>query len=153
MSAPALSYAFARETPTSVRDLIDVSAALADLLMEETGYMETMQIARVGALQERKLRLTGLLERYTRYLHLHPEIMAAMTPNEKAEFRKISDKMRVAMKANYDKLMVARAVNGAVVKCVTHVLSKRNQNTLYNARGAMGRPTRAPISLTLNQTI
>lgn len=141
-----------REQPVTVRDLITVNLALCDVLEEECRLMDVMQIGKVGELQERKLRIVALLERYTRYLNQHPEVLAAVTPEERQDLRRAGERFRAATRKNYDRLLVARAVNGAVVKCVTQELSKYSYNPTYNAAGNVKGVYR-PISVTLNQTI
>lgn len=153
MNAPVTFVNPHREVAVSVRDLINVNLALSDVLAEETRLMEIMQIGKVGELQERKLRLTSLMERYMRYLAQRPELLNAMTSQEKQDLRTADETFRAVARKNYDKLLVAREVNGAVVKCVTTELSRHNNNPVYNAAGNVGHTYRAPISVTLNQTI
>ncbi len=153
-AATARNATASRETPATVRDVISAKMALIELLVEETSYMNTMQIRKVADLQERKLKLTSLLERYTRYLHNHPEVMAQVTPQDKGELEKISQRFHQVMKINYETLLVARAVNNSIVKCVTQATIKKGHNSTYNAHGAIGNSGRhMPISVTLNQTI
>ena len=63
-----------------------------------------------------------------------------MTPEEKAELKKTSDIFHGAMRKNYDTLLVARAVNGAIVKCITQTAAKKDNNPIYNAHGACRAP-------------
>jgi len=142
-----------KETPATVSDLISVKGALTALLAEETGLMDQMQIGKVGELQERKLKLTNLLERYMRYLTQHKELLLQIKPEEKAELETIADRFNKVMKKNFDTLLVAREVNRSVVKCVTQLFTKKDSNPIYNAHGAVGQYQPSPISVTLNQTI
>jgi len=143
-----------KETPATLRDIIAVKVTLAALLAEEAEFMDTMQLTRVGMLQERKLKLTGMLERYMRYINKHPEVLAQSTPEDKAELRGVAAQFQEVMKRNYATLLVARAVNRSVVKCVTQVVTRRDSNPIYNARGASKANYRpSPISLTLNETV
>lgn len=142
-----------KEAVVTVRDLITVNLALSDLLVEETRLMDLMQIGKVGELQDRKLKLTALMERYSRYLGQHPEVLAAITLQERHDLQKAGERFRAAIRNNYDRLLVARAVNHAVVTCVTQEVSKHSSNATYTAAGSVKRLYRAPISVTLNQTI
>ncbi len=152
---PALVYTpRLKETPATLRDILSVNTALTALLAEETHLMDTMQLRLVAGLQERKLKLTGMLERYLRYMTLHPEVLATITEAEKAELRQVSAEFQKVMKKNYDTLLVARAVNKTVVKCVTQVVTRREQNPVYNARGMSKMHYRPlPVSITLNETV
>lgn len=142
-----------RETPVTMDVFINTKEALTTLLLEESGLMDTMQIGKVGELQDRKLKLTALLERYGQYLNKHPEVVGAMTAKEKSDLRVANDNFQKAITANYEKLMVARAINGAVVTCVKGFITKKNSNEIYNERGHMYNTFRAPISMTLNKVI
>jgi hypothetical protein len=142
-----------KETAATVRDLINVNLSLSDVLAEESKFMERMQIQKVSEIQERKLRLISLMERYMRYMQQHPHIMAAITVDERRDLQKAGERFRDVSRTNYDKLLVARAVNGAVVTCVTQEIAKASHNPVYNANGNIKRAYRAPISVTLNQTI
>ncbi len=139
--------------PPSVQEVIDVQAALMDVLAEEVLFMDTMQIQRVGLVQERKLKLTALLERYTRYIQEHPEWMEQVTPQQKAKLRQLADTFQDVMRKNYETLLVARAVNRAVVRCVTQAATDKQHNPIYNAAGVAQLRPRATLSVTLNQTI
>lgn len=153
MSNPMAPRSQQKETPATVRDLINVNLSLSDVLAEESRLMERMHIDRVADLQERKLRLISLMERYMRYMKQHPEVLAAITPEERSDLQRAGDRFREVSRQNYDRLLVARAVNGAVVTCVTQEIARMNQNPVYNASGAIKGAYRAPISVTLNQTI
>jgi hypothetical protein len=143
-----------RETPATLRDIITVNSSLTALLADEAELMDAMQLSKIGNLQERKLKLTGMLERYMRYVTLHPEVLASTTAEEKEELKKVSEEFQRVMKRNYDTLLVARAVNKTVVKCVTQTVTRREQNPVYNAKGASMHNYRPlPISLTLNETV
>ena len=154
MSATATYIPTPREPNVTLRDIITVESTLTELLAEEADLMDAMQLTKVGALQERKLKLTGLLERYMRYASQHPEMLANVSADDKADLRKTAEEFQRVMKRNYDTLLVARAVNKTVVKCVTQVVTRKEQNPVYNAMGrakAHYRPL--PISITLNETV
>lgn len=153
MNQNVYSHPALKETQVTVRDLISANLALSDVLAEESRLMEKMQIAAVGQLQDRKLKLIALMEKYTRYLNQHPEVLAAITPQERNDLRKAGERFRAVARQNYDKLLVARAVNNAVVKCVTQEVSRHSHNATYTAAGNVKRPYRAPLSVTLNETI
>jgi hypothetical protein len=151
-SAPTYSRA-PKETPASFNDIITVQSALATLLSEETIFINAMQMNKVAELQDRKLKLTTLLERYTRYMHQHPEVLERITVEEKAKLKETKERFHIAMKKNYDTLLVARSVNRAIVKCVTQSFAAKDSNPIYNARGATKPVYRKPLSLTLNETV
>ena len=142
-----------QETPVTVANLISLRRALANVLAEESDFMDAMQIDKVGELQERKLKLANMLERYTRYLTNHPEVIAGITDAEKSELHAVNEYFNKVMRVNYEKLLVARSVNKAIVTCVTGIFAKKGSNEIYNARGAMYNNYRVPISITLNRVI
>lgn len=144
-----------KELTFTLSDIVSVNNALAQLLAEETALVGDLQISKVGELQERKLKLTSLLERYTRYFVKNRDSFANITPQEIAALKASEATLQVEMKKNYEKLLVARAVNQAIVTCVTGIFSKKAGNTLYNASGAMYKTARfhAPMSMTLNKVI
>lgn len=142
-----------KEIAITMSAVIATRKSLADLLVEESQYMDNMQISKVDALQERKLKLTSLLERYTRYLAKNRILLENMTPEEKTEMKAVNDYFQKAIRVNYEKLLVARAVNKAIVTCVTGQLVKGNSNQIYNRTGVMYNTYRAPVSMTLNRVI
>lgn len=144
-----------KETPVTIGELLTTYAALGDLLAEEAVQMEAMRINKVAELQDRKLKLTGLLERYMQYLRSRPEVMQTATAQEKIALSAAHARFNKTAKANYDTLLVARAVNRSVVQCVTQVVTRRERNPVYNARGVIGmaKTTYKPLSVTLNQTV
>jgi hypothetical protein len=155
MSKPLLSPP-SREKLATARDLIEMQAALSDLMEEEANLMEAMQVGKVGELQDRKLKLTSMVERTMHCLKTHPEVLSAATASEKEELRRTAERFRRVMKKNYDTLLVARAVNRSVVKCVTQFVSRNERNPVYNASGVVQTKVKnmfAPVSMTYNQTV
>lgn len=143
-----------QQTPATLGDILSVQSALTALLAEEADYMDAMKLAEVGALQERKLKLTGMLERYMRYVRQHPEVLTGVSGEEKSLLQESAAKFEGVMKRNYDTLLVARAVNKTVVKCVTQLVARKEQNPVYTARGANKTDYRPlPVSITLNETV
>ena len=144
--------ALPKEQHITVRDVINVNLALSEILLEETRLMEAMQIAKVGELQDRKLKLITLMEKYSRSMMQHPELLTTISPEDRRDLQKAGEVFRFAARANYDKLLVARAVNQAVVKCVSQEATKRSHNQTYTAAGGINQPTKIPLSFSLNQT-
>jgi hypothetical protein len=144
-----------QETQASIEDVIAVKKALAGVLEEETMFMDKMQIDKVAALQERKLKLVGLLERYMRYLQKHTELLSDLSEEKKKELMALSEMFSQTMKKNYDTLLVARAVNKTIVTCVTQTMAAKDNNPIYNYKGSasVNSNQHKPISITLNQTV
>jgi hypothetical protein len=142
-----------KETPATIADVVLVKKALTTLLAEEASLMEAMQIGKVGELQDRKLKLTGLLERFMRYVVQHSELLVQLTPQEKRELAETSAEFQKTLHANHRALMAARAVNRSIVNCVTQLIAKKDNNPIYNQRGGAFKAYKTPVSLTLNQTI
>lgn len=137
----------------TIAEVIEVRKSLADVLVEETGYLTTMQISKVEALQERKLKLTGLLERYTIYLGKNLHLVSGMSLADRDNMKKVNDYFNKAMRENYDKLLVARAINQTIVTCITRIFKNKSGNHAYNARGIMGGNRPVPVSVTLNRVV
>ena len=136
-----------QESQITVSDIILVKNALAEVIEEETTLTESMQIAKVAELQEKKLKLTGLLERYLRNFKKEN-----LTASDVEELIKSEEKFKVIMKKNYDSLLVARAVNLAVVRCVSHIHAGNGNNQIYNFRGVKSNAYKGiTMSITLNQ--
>lgn len=148
-----VSPSSSKEVPATLADIINVNAALGQLLEQETQFMDKMQLTKINEIQERKLKLTAMLERYMRYVGQHPEVVLNATAEEKTEMKKIATSFKSTMKKNYDTLLVARSVNREIVKYVTKTISGRSNNPVYNAHGATIAVKVTPISMTLNQTI
>lgn len=143
----------ANNTVITISDFIGAADALTAVLEEESGFMETMQINMVGELQDRKLKITSLLERYMRYISKNPQVMANMGAEEKSRLAASDQKLKAAMKVNYEKLLVARSVNNAIVTCVTGIFTSKRGNKTYNSQGTIYSNDSycAPVSMTLNK--
>ena len=143
-----------KESPATLNDILSVQKPLTDLLQHEADLMDAMELGKVAELQERKLKLTAMLERYMRYFKQHPDMLAGASPAEKVELKTAADRFADVMKRNYDTLLVARAVNNTVVKCVTQMVTRKQQNPVYNSMGTAKQHYRPiPISVTLNETV
>jgi|GEM_PF-1017476 len=136
-----------------IKDLITTRAALGEVLAAETDFMDKMQLEKVNELQDRKLKLISLLERYMNYIHHNQEAIKNITPQEKADLIAGEEYFNKIARKNYDTLLVAKSVNGALVKCVTKSQKDKKFNPTYNYRGAANSNVKTSISITLNQTI
>ena len=137
----------------TISDVIKARKLLADVLSEETFQLNIMNIAKVAALQELKLSLISQLERYTLILASNMHLISGMTLADKQEMKVVNDYFQKAMQENYEKIMVARAINQTVVTCITNLFASKSNSHAYNNKGVIGGSRVVPISVTLNKVV
>jgi|GEM_PF-4811853 len=137
----------------AVANVISATEALTNVLEQETHYLETMQIGKVEALQHQKLKLAAEVEKKMLFLKKNSDSISGMSLADKETIRQVNARFETVSKGNYQKLMVARAVNKIVVDCVTSVYANKGNAHAYNAKGNIGSGSGASISLTLNKMI
>lgn len=137
----------------SMPDIIAMVARLAQVLAEEADLLEEMKIPELEKLQPEKIRLTTALDRQRQLLHKNPDLLSAVSAEERAEFKGVSEIFEVIMKENHRRLLMAREINLKVVQAITEVVAENNGNKIYNAGGGSELPRPASISVTLNKTV
>ncbi|MEI7668691.1 MAG: hypothetical protein WCJ33_01245 [Pseudomonadota bacterium] len=137
----------------NIAEVIHAKKSLADVLTEETKYLSEMKIEKVAAIQDKKLKLIHDLEKQALYLRKNPEIISGMTLAEKKDMTNVHDYFVKAMQENYEKIMVARAINQTIVNCVASFFVNNGNSHAYNARGSIGNGSLTGISMTLNKVI
>lgn len=132
-------------------DLMDVTARLADILEEETQYLQKMEIGALAKLHDKKMELTQMMEAYQRLLKSNPELLTEADADKLAEFAALAEDFTQVVEENFRRTAVARAVNQRVVGTIIEVMSEQNRPKTYNRYGGSSLQQDMSLSLNLNQ--
>lgn len=136
----------------NMRDIITLTARLAQLLAEEVDQLGAMKIAKVRDLQKEKLFILGALEAHKRMLEKHPHLSETIPSRDKADLEAVVKVFENILEENHRRLMVARDVNHRVVNAITEVVRENTMSKVYGARGTTGALGTESLSITLNHT-
>ena len=137
----------------NVTDVITLTARLAQVMAEEVDLLREMKVSKIEALQKEKLFLTGALEAYRKLLERQPELLRAITPQQRKDLEDITRVFNDVLKQNHDRLLVAKEVNHRVVQAIRACVTEKNGQALYNRYGYAATPGSQSLSVTLNKHI
>ncbi len=153
---PKVKGTTASETQTPkphVSDFITVIARLALVLAGEADALDRMQIRIVSDMQEEKMRLTSMLEKFKKYYDKYPGELDAIAAADKEDLQTVVNIFTTILQKNHRRLMVARALNGKMIEAIREAVKEASTNKLYNTKGATQFAPRERLSVTLNQVI
>ena len=139
-------------THIDIDELMDVTARLADILEEETGYLKGMELESLARLQEKKQELTLVMESYQKILRANPDMLKQADADKLAEFSELAEDFTRVVEENFRRTAVARSVNQRVVQTIIDVMSEQNRPATYNRYGNSSTQQDMSLSLNLNQT-
>jgi len=142
-----------KRNPVQLRDMIAITARLAQILAEEVDCLDEMRVRDIEGLQDEKRRLTRTLEAMKREIDRRPEIRETFAAEDLDDFAEISEIFNEVLQENHRKLLIAKEVNARVVQAISDVVKEEMQRQSYNQRGTQGINRDAPPSLSLNKTI
>ncbi|MEZ5691687.1 MAG: hypothetical protein R3D71_08495 [Rickettsiales bacterium] len=136
-----------------VRDVVMLTARLAQILAEEVDYLEEMKISKLDDLQKEKIFITNALEAQRKLVERYPEMLSELTIQDKKELADVEEIIGGVLKENNRRLLLAKEVNGKVVQAITDVVKETTQSRTYNIKGYAGAAKFNSLSVTLNKTI
>jgi flagellar biosynthesis/type III secretory pathway chaperone len=135
-----------------VDEIITVTERLTDVLREESDYLKTMQIRKVGVLQEEKLKLISWLEAQKKMIALNPDMKDQLDALDREEMGEVVEDFTKAVEENYHQASIARVVNERIVQAVTDALQAREHVNTYTAGGITSAPSRMQsVTFNVNQ--
>jgi flagellar biosynthesis/type III secretory pathway chaperone len=136
----------------NVKDVITLTARLAQLLAEEVDMLDTMKISRVQQLQKEKQFILGALESHKRTLAKHPHLAETIPSRDKSDLEAVVRVFENILEENHRRLTIARDVNHRIVNAITEVVRDSSMSKVYGTQGQMGALGSESLSITLNQT-
>lgn len=137
----------------NARDVITVTARLAQVLAEEVDHLQGMDIKKIEKLQEEKLFLIDALEAYKKVARRQPDLSEMIPSQDKADLEGIFDVFTDILQENKRRLQVAKEVNQQVVKAIRDVAAQNAETPYYMNSGTRMISPYESMSVTLNQTI
>lgn len=137
----------------NVKDVINLTARLAQLLAEEVDLLGEMKVAKIEALQKEKLFLVNALERQRKLLDKHPHLIETIPSQDTKELEEVVNVFNDILAENHRKLLLAKEVNHKIVQAITDVVKETVASQSYDGRGSHGAAPYQTLSVTLNETI
>ena len=136
-----------------IKDVITLTARLAQLLAEEADHLGAMKMKAVEKLQEEKIFLTNALEAHRKLLLKHPYLIDTIPSQDKNDLSRMVDIFNDILEENHRKLLMAKEVNHKIVCCIKDVVKERTMSKVYSGSGATMAAPYESLSITLNKVI
>ncbi len=123
-------------TANQITDLLKITGRLIGVLEREIEVLRAMQPAKSEALQQDKIALSAAYEAQIKSFAGQPEILEAVQPALRAEFKTVIGKLQSTLAANERALRATRDTSQRVLEAIAHEIDrKRRENTGYSAGG------------------
>ena len=136
-----------------IKNVITLTARLAQLLAEEVDLLADMKVSKIEPLQQEKLFLASALEAQRKQLDKHPHLLSTITSQDKRDLKEVIDVFEGVLAENHRKLLVAKEINYKIVQAITAVVRENTLSKVYDDKGYNGVAAFQTLSVTLNQTI
>ena len=136
-----------------VKDIVTLTARLAQLLAEEVDLLGDMKLSNVAALQQEKIFLTNALEAQRRLIDRHPGLVDTIPSQDKKDLQDVAQVFNNILSENHRKLLLAKEINHKIVQAITDVVKESTQSRAYSGNGTTGQAAFATMSVTLDKTI
>ena len=136
-----------------IKDVIALTARLAQLLAEEVDLLTDMKVAKIEALQQEKIFLTNALDAQRKLIDKHPEILNTIPSQDKEDLEEVVTVFKQILAENHRKMLLAKQVNQRIVEAVTAVVKECTESKVYGAQGQRGSSAYETISVTLDKSI
>lgn len=142
-----------KEKPMSARDMITVTARLAQILAEEVDLLDAMKVSKIEDLQKEKLFLVGALEAQKKLIARHPDFSETIPSQDKKDLQDVVEVFNDILEENHRKLLIAKTVNHQIVQAITKVVKEATLSRAYDNTGINGSAPYETISVTLDKRI
>jgi hypothetical protein len=121
-------------TEFNFHEFTDAISSMTELLDQEAELLATMQIRKVGDMQEKKVELTTRLEQQQNFLNNNPLSFKSLSNQQVDQLRQYSARFNNSMRTYSDELFKASQVNERVVTMIIDTVKEqvRSKNTYQN---------------------
>ncbi|MDX1974757.1 MAG: hypothetical protein SFT92_03680 [Rickettsiales bacterium] len=137
----------------NVRDVINLTARLAQLLAEEVDLLGDMKVKKIEALQQEKHFLINALNTQRKLLDKHPQLVDTIPSQDSKDLEDVVNLFNDILQENHRKLLLAKEVNHKIVQAITEVVKEGTLSKVYDGSGINAVAPYETLSVTLNQTI
>ena len=136
-----------------IKDVINLTARLAQLLAEEVDLLGAMKVSKIEALQQEKLFLVAALDAQRRHLDKNPQMLENIASHEKLQMQEVIRVFNDVLEENHRKLLLAKEVNHRIVQAITAVVRQNTTSRVYDGKGYTPTAAFDTLSVTLNRMI
>ena len=136
-----------------VKDVIMLTARLAQLLAEEVDLLNEMKVSKIEALQQEKIFITNALEAQRKLVDKHPGVVETIPSQDKKDLEEVINIFNDILAENHRKLLIAREINNKISQAITAVVKENSASRVYNGKGFTGNSAYMALSVTLNKKV
>jgi len=137
----------------NIKDVITLTARLAQLLAEEVDLLTDMKVSKIEALQQEKLFLVGALDAQRKLVSKSPQVLETIPSSDRKDLEEVVEVFNTILEENHRKLLLAKEVNHKIVEAITSVVRENTQSRVYDGKGITGSAPFETLSVTLNKKI
>ncbi len=112
-----------------------------------------MRPSEMQALQEDKIVLAAAYESQVTALKEHPELLAKLSPDLRAELARAGERFQATLAENERALRAARQATEGLLKTVVEALEQRDAPAAYSAAGTGDGALRPAMALAVNRRL
>lgn len=135
------------------KDVITLTARLAQILAEEVDLLSEMKVADIEALQQEKLFLVGALDAHRKLIDQYPYLSETIPSQDKRDLQEVVDVFNDILEENHRKLLLAKEVNHKIVQAITAVVKETTASRVYDGKGATFSAPYETLSVTLDKKV
>jgi len=136
-----------------VKNVITLTARLAQLLAEEVDLLSEMKVAKIEPLQQEKLFLVAALDAQRKLIDKHPHLLETIPSQDQQDLKEVVEVFNNILAENHRKLLLAKEVNHKIVQAITTVVMQSTKRMVYDDKGLTGIAPFETLSVTLNKRI
>jgi flagellar biosynthesis/type III secretory pathway chaperone len=141
------------QSPINVRDVITLTARLAQILAEEVDLLSAMKIPKIESLQSEKLFLINALEIQKKQLEKYPEFGETIPSRDRNDLQEMVNIFEDVLEENHRKLLIAKEVNHKIVEAITTVVKENTRSRSYDSGAGHGQAPFETLSVTLDKMV
>lgn len=140
-------------TELKIKDVITLTARLAQVLAEEVDLLGQMKISEIDALQREKLFLVSALDAQRKLIDRNPHLAETIPSQDRKDLQEVVDVFNNILEENHQKLLLAKEINHKIVQAITDVVKQSTRSKTYDGKGSTGQAPYETLSVTLDKTI
>lgn len=137
----------------SAKDIIALTARLAQVLAKEADLLERMQVSDIAPLQKEKHLLAQALETIKKQLPEDGSFMDSLEESEAEDLQSVILVFNEILEENYKRINMARMVNQRIVEAITDAVKEQSNQDVYDQKGKSGKGLKDALSVSLDKKI
>lgn len=134
-----------------MNEVHDVALRLNDLVVMECELLSNMRLRELHAVQEEKLRLSALFDKYQQVIATDQQFAETISPDMRDRLYLIASELAGNIEENMRLTAIAQNVNRSVLQIFVGAIAENERATTYSGQGQTETGSDVTISLNINE--